>query len=75
LDFRSLELSKRMNRILQNFGRRYIKQKLERLQELYGIGVIEINPAYTSQECSSCGYVDKNNSMCSRYSAKYGISV
>jgi putative transposase len=61
LDFRSPELSKRLNRLLQNFGKRYIKQKLERLQELYGIEIIEINPAYTSQECSCCGYVDKNN--------------
>ena len=46
---------------MQNFGKRYIKQKLERLKELYGIKVIEINPAYISQECSCCGYVDKNN--------------
>jgi putative transposase len=61
LDFRSPELSKRLNRLLQNFGKKYIKQKLERLQELYGIEVIEINPAYTSQECSSCGYIDKKN--------------
>jgi len=28
---------------------------------LYGIEIIEINPAYTSQECSSCGYVDERN--------------
>jgi transposase, IS605 OrfB family, central region len=61
LDFRSPELSKRMNRMIQNFGKRYIKEKLERLQQLYGIEIIEINPAYTSQECNSCGYVDKNN--------------
>ena len=33
----------------------------ERLQQSYGIEVIEINPAYTSQECSSCGYVDERN--------------
>ena len=61
LDFRSPELSKRMNRLLQNFGKRYIKEKLQRLSQLYGIEVVEINPAYTSQECNSCGYVDKNN--------------
>jgi len=61
LDFRSPELSKRLNRMIQNFGKRYIKQKLERLQQLYEIEVIEVNPAYTSQECSSCGYVDKRN--------------
>ncbi|MEM4959348.1 MAG: hypothetical protein QXX12_05675, partial [Nanopusillaceae archaeon] len=28
LDFRSPELSKRMNRLIQNFGKRYIKEKL-----------------------------------------------
>jgi len=50
-----------MNRMIQNFGKRYIKQKLERLQQLYGIEIVEVNPAYTSQECSSCGYVDKRN--------------
>jgi putative transposase len=61
LDFRSPELSKRLNRMIQNFGKRYIKQKLQRLQELYGIEIVEVNPAYTSQECSSCGYVDKKN--------------
>ncbi len=61
LDFRSSELSKRLNRMIQNFGKRYIKQKLERLQQLYGIEIVEVNPAYTSQECSSCGYVDKRN--------------
>jgi transposase, IS605 OrfB family, central region len=61
LDFRSPELSKRMNRMIQNFGKRYIKEKLQRLQELYGIEITEINPAYTSQECSCCGYVDKRN--------------
>jgi len=61
IDFRSPDLSKRLNRLVQNFGKKYIKQKLQRLQELYGIEIVEINPAYTSQECSSCGYVDKQN--------------
>ncbi len=61
LDFRSPELSKRMNRLIQNFGNRYIKEKLRRLQEVYGIEVVEINPAYTSQECNSCGYIDRRN--------------
>lgn len=23
--------------------------------------IVELNPAYTSQECYSCGYVDKSN--------------
>jgi len=33
LDFKSPELSKRLNRMIQNFGKRHIKEKLERLQE------------------------------------------
>ncbi|RTH22728.1 transposase, partial [Thermus scotoductus] len=37
LDLRSPELSRRMNRLLSNFGRRYLKEKLARLGELYGI--------------------------------------
>ena len=61
LDFRSPELSKRMNRFIQNFGKRYVKEKLERMQQLYGIEIVEVNPAYSSQECSSCGYVDREN--------------
>ncbi len=61
LDFRSPELSKRMNRLIQNFGKRFVREKLQRLKELYGIDVVEVNPAYTSQECCSCGYVDARN--------------
>jgi putative transposase len=61
LDFRSPKLSRRLNRLIQNFGKRYIKEKLRRLKGLYNVEIIEINPAYTSQECSSCGYIDKRN--------------
>jgi len=34
---------------------------MKRLQQLYGIEIEEVNTAYSSQECSSCGYVDKEN--------------
>ncbi len=61
LNFQSPKLSKRLNRILQNFGKSFIKQKLESLKEEFGIKITEINPAYSSQTCSKCGYVDKNN--------------
>ncbi|MFZ8863191.1 MAG: zinc ribbon domain-containing protein [Thermocrinis sp.] len=50
-----------MNRLIQNFGERYVKEKLERLQKPYGIEIVEVNPAYSSQECSSFGHVDKEN--------------
>ncbi|MEZ0322838.1 MAG: transposase [Hydrogenothermaceae bacterium] len=61
LDFRSPKLSRRLNRIIQNFGKRIFKQKLDSLREEYNIEITQINPAYTSQECSSCGYIDKSN--------------
>jgi len=61
LDFRNQNLSKRMNRLISNFGKRVIKEKMQRLKELCGIEVVEVNPAYSSQTCSKCGYVDKNN--------------
>lgn len=61
LHFTSPSLSRRMNRLVQNCGRSIIKSKLASLEETYGIQVQEINPAYTSQQCSSCGFVDKRN--------------
>lgn len=61
LDLRSPDLSRRMNRLVSNFGRRFLKEKLERLKTLYGIQVEEVNAAYSSQECARCGYVDPRN--------------
>lgn len=61
LNFQSPELSKKMNRLIQNFGKKYIREKLNRFKELFSIKIIEVNPAYTSQECSSCGYIDSGN--------------
>ncbi|MBU4403371.1 MAG: transposase [Actinobacteria bacterium] len=61
LDFRNQELSKRMNRLLSRCGRSAIEAKLQTLSEDYGIEVEYINPAYTSQECSICGWTEENN--------------
>ena len=61
LDFRTQQLSKRMNRLLSRFGKSCIVAKLAALQEEFGIITSYQNPAYTSQQCSVCGYVDKNN--------------
>ncbi len=63
LDFRSPELSRRMNRLLTNCGRAVLREKLKALKEQYGITFEEVNPAYSSQTCSNprCGYVSKTN--------------
>jgi putative transposase len=61
LKFTSPELSNRLNRIIQNFGFKIYKDKLEELSLYNGFKIEELNPAYTSQECHECGYVDVNN--------------
>ena len=61
LNFQNSELSPQLNRILNRFGMKIIKQKLQDFEERFGIKITYVNPAYTSQTCSSCEYVDKRN--------------
>lgn len=61
LNFQNSQLSKRLNRILSKFGKNEVMRKFSDLNERYGIITTEVNPAYSSQEDSSCGYVDKRN--------------
>lgn len=61
LDFRSRSYSKRLNRLLNNAGRNAVKNKLTQLEKERGITITKVNPAYTSQECNNCHYVDKAN--------------
>ena len=61
LNFQNCSLSKKMNRLLSNFGLGIINTKLQSLKESLGIKITKVNPAYTSQECSVCSYVDKRN--------------
>ena len=61
LNFRFTNLSKKMNRLLRRTYRKVIKDKFARLEEKFGITTVEVNAAYTSQECSKCGFVSKEN--------------
>ena len=61
LDFRATGLSKQMNRLIGRTYRSVVKAKLARLEEQYGIQIVAVNPAYTSQECSRCHHVSKHN--------------
>jgi putative transposase len=63
LDFRSPDLSRRMNRLVQNCGRAVFKQKLSDLKDRFGITAIDVPSPYTSQECSKCHYVDRLNRL------------
>lgn len=61
LNFQNSDLSRRLNRILSKFGKREVMRKLDDLEQRFGITTTEVNPAYSSQEDSACGYVDKRN--------------
>ncbi|HEY2533545.1 MAG TPA: transposase [Xanthobacteraceae bacterium] len=61
LDFRHSELSARLNRMLRNCGRSVIKEKLADLEQRWGVTSEEVNPAYSSQQCASCGFVCRGN--------------
>ncbi len=52
---------KAIKRVLIRFGLGEIKRKIEEVREEYGIEVVYVNPAYSSQACSNYGYVDKGN--------------
>ena len=46
---------KAIKRVLIRFGLGEIKRKIEEVREEYGIEVVYVNPAYSSQACSNCG--------------------
>ena len=71
LNFRNPNLSRRMKRLVTNAGRRIIEQKLTDLHERYGIEIEYVNPAYSSQECSACRYVDAKNRAGERFSCRW----
>jgi putative transposase len=61
LDFSSPTLSRRMNRLVSNCGRSVVRAKLVDLEQRFGIASDEVDSAYTSQRCSSCGHVHTSN--------------
>lgn len=58
---KDLRHKKRTSRKLSSWTYTSIFEKLERLAEEHGVRVVKLNPAYTSQRCSKCGWVYKDN--------------
>ena len=61
LDFSNARLSRRLNRLIRNFGQRLITEKLRELEKQFGITSEFRNAAYTSKQCHACGYIDDRN--------------
>jgi putative transposase len=57
----SKTFNKRINVLLRLLHIQGIKNDIQKYCKEYGINLILINSAYTSQQCSCCGYTDKNN--------------
>ncbi len=52
---------KGMNRGMRFIRHYAVLRKIRIVAERLGIRVVEVNPKHTSQECSVCGYIDKEN--------------
>lgn len=61
LDFRSPDMSRRMNRLVQNFGRRVFNDALAGYAKQFGFTISNSQAAYSSKECNRCHYVDDRN--------------
>jgi len=55
------KLSKKMRRLLNNCGISKISKRIAIKQKRLGFRIVEVNRAYTSQECPICHNIDKEN--------------
>ena len=53
--------SRKSNRLLNQWKRGFLKDKLTFISQLNSIELAYQNPAYTSQTCPICGYVSRDN--------------
>ena len=61
---------KKLNRMLSNWSFAQLQSFIAYKAESLGKRVVKVNPAYTSQMCSSCGTIDKNARFKSKYVCK-----
>ncbi len=60
-DIRSLRKGSKSSRFLSHWTYTIIYDKLESYSYDHGVHVIRVDPTYTSQRCSKCGWVRKSN--------------
>jgi len=64
---RSKRKGKHLNRSLNKWSFAQFRQFLSYKLEALGKHMIEVDPAYTSQRCSKCGHIEKENRKESRF--------
>ena len=67
LDVRGPARSKDISRRVSYWHRRTLKERIEFKASVAGCDRKQINPAYTSQTCPTCGYLDKANRQGDRF--------
>jgi IS605 OrfB family transposase len=60
-DLTSLKADKQEKFVLRDWALADLQTKLKYKAEEYGVKIVEVDPQYTSQRCSSCGHIDKGN--------------
>ena len=60
-DLSGISKDDKQNKMLSHWAFYDLQLKISNLAAENGIEVRKIRPAYTSQRCSECGYIDKNN--------------
>jgi IS605 OrfB family transposase len=66
---------KTMNFWLSSWSFFQLEQFIEYKAEDQGKVVLKVDPAYTSQECSNCGKINKNNRRGLRYKCSCGLEL
>lgn len=66
------KLRKKFNNKLQRWSYPKVLVKLSRLCEEKGVLFTKVNPRYTSQKCSCCGLIQKNNRKGEKYECSCG---
>ena len=55
------KLTKKSRSKYQRWVYSYLFERIKQLTEATGVHLVSVNPAYTSQKCSECGFIHKLN--------------
>jgi IS605 OrfB family transposase len=62
-DLTAVKTDNPQNKLLRHWTYFDLQTKIENKAKEYGITVVKVNPQYTSQRCSRCGHIDRENRL------------